>query len=206
MTRPLNLESRTTWAHTNLGAGSRHARCALLLYFAAVLAPSYLLRNSKTIRLAGRAVASNRRPLACCATGQAVCREWIPVTPLTCGNRALPYRKNMTGMLSQIANTRSSSVRILGSELGSGAMGIRTPDLLHAMRTPRVARCRQTWPCQQLLSPDVARRRLQSPVACSRLAPRQPLRRAGRLTPRRRQDHDWRIDQRAARRLRRSQS
>jgi hypothetical protein len=50
-------------------------------------------------------------------------------------------------------------------------MGIRTPDLLHAMRTPRVARCRQTWPYQQFRSPDVARRRLRSPVACSRLAP-----------------------------------
>ena len=103
----LNLKSRTTRAHTTLGAGSRHALCALrsarcalraalcalrsapplalLLYFAAVLAPSYLLRNSKMIRLAGRAVASSRGPLACCATGQAVCRERIPVTPLTCG-------------------------------------------------------------------------------------------------------------------------
>ena len=41
--------------------------CALLflLYFAAVLAPDYLLRNSKIIRLAGRAMVSNRRPLAC---------------------------------------------------------------------------------------------------------------------------------------------
>jgi hypothetical protein len=48
-----------------------------------------------------------------------------------------------------------------------GAMGIRTPDLLHAMRTPRVARCRRMWSCQQFLWPDVARHGLQSPIACS---------------------------------------
>jgi hypothetical protein len=61
----------------------------------------------------------------------------------------------------------AAAVRIYSFELGSGATGIRTPDFLHAMRTPRFAHCGQRWPCQQLRLLDVAPHRPPSPLACS---------------------------------------
>src|ERR1022692_2690314 len=42
--------------------------------------------------------------------------------------------------------TVGSGFRIMLLNWG-GAMGIRTPDLLHAIHTPPVAGCGRTWPC-----------------------------------------------------------
>jgi hypothetical protein len=53
----------------------------------------------------------------------------------------------------------------------SGAKGIRTPDLLHAIRNRPIARRSHMLPDQQLHSPRIARRRPVSPLACSPLAP-----------------------------------
>jgi hypothetical protein len=48
-------------------------------------------------------------------------------------SRARPYRRNIAVGPSPSAKYRSPSVRIFALELGRGAMGIRTPDLLHAI-------------------------------------------------------------------------
>ncbi len=57
--------------------------------------------------------------------------------------------------------------RIRKSSALQGEQWFRCADLLLAVRTPRVALCRQAWLCQQFLSPEAARCRLQSPPACS---------------------------------------
>jgi hypothetical protein len=51
-------------------------------------------------------------------------------------------------------------------------MGTRTPGLLHAIRNRPIAYRSHMLLYQHLRSPDVARRRLLSPVVCSPLAPR----------------------------------
>src|SRR5580698_8467760 len=66
----------------------------------------------------------------------------------------------------------AAAVRIQCLELGSGATGIRTPDLLHAIRTQPIADRSHMRPDQPLHSPHMARRSPPSPVAYSPLAPR----------------------------------
>jgi hypothetical protein len=131
----------------------------LLLYFAAVLARNYLFRNSKIIRLAASAVVSDRGPLACCATGRAASRDGGPVMPLTCGI-VLSRAEETDGHAIAERQHPDAVCSNLGLELESGAMGIRTPDLLHAIsRQPvhghasaQVTVLRRPPPCQQIRS------------------------------------------------------
>lgn len=74
--------------------------------------PDCLLRNSKIICLAGRAMVSDRGPLACCATGRAAFSENGPVMPLTCGIVLGRIEETCPGMLLPNASTRTPSVRI----------------------------------------------------------------------------------------------
>jgi hypothetical protein len=101
---------------------SRSYGCTSLLY-----SPGTTCSNSKIIRLAGRAIVSDRGPLACCATGQAASREGGPVRPLTCGVVFGRIEEARPGMLSPSASTRTPPVRIYAIELEEWSYGDSNP-------------------------------------------------------------------------------
>ena len=66
-------------------------------------------------------------------------------TQSCCRARPTCYR-TATQRATQHSGYSRTDIRIILLTLG-GAMGIRTPDLLHAMQTPPVATCGWAWPC-----------------------------------------------------------
>jgi hypothetical protein len=111
-------------------------------------------------------------------------RASLPNTELS------PSEPGQQGAASPRAQLTSQRHGSCNDQFG-GAKGIRTPDLLHAIRNRPIARRSHMLPDQQLHWPRVARRRPVSPLACSPLAPRP----SGCSPPRTREASACRLDQ-----------